>query len=109
MSRTRTWLRRTAVIATTALVLALLPVAAYAAEERPATAGTGGGAVSVTTGVIAMGAALWMAWKRGVLLLVLLAVAAGTMMSQTTFAGSVSDMADNLIRTVINGVSGMFA
>jgi hypothetical protein len=117
MSRTRTllrWLRRTAVLAATTLALVLVPAVAYAAGDAPAapqapTAGTGGGAVSATTGVIAVVAALFLAWKRGTLLLVLLGIAAGTMLANTQFAGSLSDMADGLIRAVVNAVSGIFA
>ncbi|WTX00947.1 hypothetical protein OG216_46830 (plasmid) [Streptomycetaceae bacterium NBC_01309] len=120
MSRTRTltrWLRRTAVLAATTLALALVPAVAFAAGDAPAapaapqvpTAGTGGGAVSATTGVIAICAALFLAWKRGSLLLVLLGIAAGTMLSNTQFARSLSDMADGLIRAVIDAVSGIFA
>ncbi|MGR6998766.1 hypothetical protein ACU686_12650 [Yinghuangia aomiensis] len=114
MSRTRTltrWLRRTAALAATTLALVLVPVAAYAAGDTPAkapTVGTGGGAVSATTGVIAIVAALGLAYRRGALLLVLLGIAAGTMLSGTKFAGSLSDMADQLIRAFINAVSGLF-
>lgn len=116
MSRTRTlarWLRRTAVLAATTLALVLVPAVAYAAPEAPAapqapTAGTGGGAVSMTTGVIAIIAALFLAYRRGALLLVLLGIAAGTMLSNTKFAGSLSDMADGLIRALIDAASGIF-
>lgn len=108
MSRTRTWLRRAALAVSTALALVLLPAVAYAADEKTPTAGTSGGTVSATTGVIAVLLALWLSWKRGALLLVLLGIAAGTMLSGTNFAGTLSDMADQLIRAAITAASGIF-
>ncbi|MFJ8746643.1 hypothetical protein ACIRL2_45810 [Embleya sp. NPDC127516] len=107
---TRTRLVRAAVVMAGALVLALTPAVAYAADTTaPATAGTGGSAVSITTGVLAVCTALYLSWKRGVLLLVLLGIAAGAMLSGTEFAGTLSDLVDRLAHAAIDAVTAVFA
>lgn len=108
MARNRTRVRRTAVAVSAALFLALTPATAHAADTQAPTAGTGGGAVSVTTGVIAILAALYLAWRRGALAVVLLAIAAGAMLSGTQFADTIAELADHLIRAAIDAVSGIF-
>ncbi|MEU8139016.1 hypothetical protein [Streptodolium elevatio] len=108
MSRTRTHLRRTAVVVSTTLVLALLPAAAYAADDT-APAATTGGAVTVTTKVVAAFAVLGLAYRRGTVLLVLFALAAGVMLAGTSFGGTLASLADNIVRAGINAVTGIFA
>ncbi|GCD99742.1 hypothetical protein [Embleya hyalina] len=102
----RTRLARGAVVATGALVLALTPAAAYAADTtKSSVAGTGGSAVSITTGVLAVATALYLAYRRGTVLLVLLAIAAGAMLSGTSFAATLSDLTDHLAHAVVDAVT----
>lgn len=109
MSRTRTCLRRIAVVATTALMLALTPVAAFAADDTAPAATDTGGAVQLTTKVIAGAGVLYLGWRRGTVLLVLAAVGAGVMLAGTSFGGTIASLVDNLVRAGINAVTGIFA
>jgi hypothetical protein len=112
VSRTRTltrWLRRTAVIAATTLALVLVPVAAYAAGDTSPAVTETGGAVTVTTKVIAAGIVLGLGWRRGTVLLVLFALAAGVMLGGSSFGTNLANVANNLIVAGVNAVSGVFA
>ncbi|MGW0664550.1 hypothetical protein [Streptodolium elevatio] len=91
----------------TTLLLALTPVAAYAADTAPAAAT--GGAVTVTTKVVAAFAVLGFAYRRGTVLLVLFAMAAGVMLAGTSFGTNLASVGDNLVRAGVNAVTGIFA
>ncbi|MFI1585603.1 hypothetical protein [Embleya sp. NPDC020630] len=102
----RTRLVRAAVVIIGTLLLNLAPAVAYASDTtKSSVAGTGGSAVSITTGVLAVAGALYLAYRRGVVLVVLLAIAAGAMLSGTSFAGTLSDLADHLAHAAVDAVT----
>jgi hypothetical protein len=103
------WRRLTAV-ACTASVLALAPATAWAAEPgRAPTAGSGGSTVSIGSGLLAIALALWLGRNRGAIALVVLAFAAGAMLSGSQVADALSQLVDQGFHACVNAATGAVA